>query len=371
MADRDATAPPSASQGASQGTSRSNKRKFKEVYDPSHSELFPEEPWYHLNYRNIIDMVNELLEEIIIGLERYIETDTGIKRLVEDAIKAKNLPDLQKCRVAVLGEQGAGKSTLLTALLGRPLLERSGKGASCTAIPVVLEQKKGAADRTHFSDIRIEWVSREEYAAHIQENIKRWTEVYPGSQDGNGDTEDAAEHDSDGEGSNAEEFAQPGPGSKKIPQTQTGAITAKEFFETIFDANNNAVAKRELEQRLHATDIRQGDFDQLCLTKVTERFQQLNAQLRVKDDVSEFHDVHDRDLGKIRSLADKLWPFVKVFIIATGNMLLRYGMCFFDLPGKMAGIQEVYNTDKGQVLVTLISFEQRTSTTSAGRPTSN
>ncbi|KAH7084300.1 hypothetical protein FB567DRAFT_528770, partial [Paraphoma chrysanthemicola] len=272
-------------------------------------------------------MVNELLEEMIIGLEKYVDTDKGIKRLVEDAILAKNLPDLQKCCIAVLGAQGSGKSTLLTALLGRALVERSGKGASCTAVPTVIIHKKGAEDRTRLSDIKIEWISREQHLAHIQEHVQRWTEVFPGSRGGGADAEEEEENteDEDAEASK--------PKSRKIPPTQTGAITAKEFFETIFNAKNDPVAKRELDHRLFETDIRQGDFDQLCLQKVQERFDNLKARLHIRDDVSEFFDVHDRDLPEIRSLVDKLWPFVKVQTIATGHMLLRYGICFFDLPG--------------------------------------
>jgi hypothetical protein len=91
-----------------------------------------------------------------------------------------------------------------------------------------------------------------------------------------------------------------------------------------------------LPHRLYNTDIRQGDFKDLCLEKLSARFQQLRLELRIKNDVSEFFDVHDNDLGKKRRLAKKLWPFVKVFTISTGHIILRYGMCLYDLPGMLS-----------------------------------
>lgn len=370
MAGRDATEPPSASQGASQGTSRSNKRKFKEVYDPSHSELFPEEPWYHLNYRNIIDSVHEMMDEITIPLEKYVGTDTGIANLVNDSVKVKELPDLKQCRVAVLGEQASGKSTVGTALFGgRQLFERSGGGASCTQIPTELKQKRGAADDTRFSDLLVEWLSEEQRMAYIWEHILRWTEVYPGTQNAQPSSEDDTNMEDDTSESETEQDTQQRPKQGKVPKAQRGAFTANEFFKTIFNVDGDPVAKKELEHRLYHTDIRQGSFEGLCLQKVTERFEQLRTELNIKDNVSEFRDVHDRELPRKRSLIKKLWPFVKVFTIATGHILLRYGICFYDLPGKIFCISHPLKIAKrDQVSVIPTRYVQHTSTTSVGRP---
>lgn len=338
MSQRDPPDPPDSSQATDRETPSTSKRKFSNVYDPTASEQFPDIPWYNLDYQVVISQVNEMLDEIILGLKKYTANDPDIKALVEAAEKAKKLPDLEKCRMAVLGEQAAGKSTLLSALFGRALLERSGGRKSCTAMPVVLTHKDGADDNTKLSDIIIEWISKGEHLDHILEHIRRWADVYPGSQEDTNEEEDEDAHDEEetndtAQGAEAEEVRFNLPKVREALKSQRGASTAKEFFEIIFNVEEDKAAKKFLESRLYNTDIRQGDFKDICLEKLSARFRQLSPELRIKNDVSEFFDVHDRDLGKKRKLAKKLWPFVKIFTIATGHILLRYGMCFYDLPG--------------------------------------
>jgi hypothetical protein len=340
----------------------SRKRQLAKVYSPSAKEQFPDVPWYDLDYQLLTDMVHEMLDEIIDGQQRFAATDSGIKGVIDAAKEAKNLPDLEKCCMAVLGEQGAGKSTLVTALMGgRKLLEKSGNTKSCTAVPTVIVHKKGADDDTRQSDVTIEWMRPEEWPAHIQEQIARWTDVHPGTylegwnarngatneadDEVDDKTDDEAEDDadeevddfsdSDFEEEEEEEYEQPklNPRKKNSRKLENAASTAKEFFQTIFNTEEDERAKRQLDEKLYNTDIRRGDFEATCVARLTERFRQLGSQLQVRENMSEFPDVSDTDLREKRHLAKKLWPFVKFITIATGHILLRYGMCFYDLPG--------------------------------------
>jgi hypothetical protein len=349
--------PPDLTQATSQGMTSSKKRKFRDVYNPSAKEQFPDVPWYDLDYQTIIDLVHEMLDDIIVGLKQYTASDSGIKGVIDAAEEAKSLPDLEKCCMAVLGEQAAGKSTLITALIGgRKLLDRSGDTKSCTAVPTVIVHKKGADDDTRLSDVTIEWMGPEECLAHIQEQIARWADVFPGTKIDEGmarkdimtEAEDNAEEDadddsdedvddfsvSDPEEDQDYEQSKSKPRKKRSRKLENAAATAKEFFQTIFITEEDEEAEEQLEEKLYTTDIRQRDFEAICVAKLKDRFRQLDTQLQVKENTSKFLDVSDIDLREKRHLAKRLWPFVKVITIATGHILLRYGMCFFDLPGK-------------------------------------
>jgi hypothetical protein len=109
MAGNTPSEPPGLTQASSQGTPMSRKRQLAKVYSPSAKEQFPDVPWYDLDYQLLTDMVHEMLDEIIDGQQRFAVTDSGIKGVIEAAKEAKNLPDLEKCCMAVLGEQGGRK----------------------------------------------------------------------------------------------------------------------------------------------------------------------------------------------------------------------------------------------------------------------
>jgi hypothetical protein len=351
--------PSNPRQATSQDTTSSKKRKFKDVYTPNAKEQFPDVPWYNLDYEIVTDLVNKMLDEIIIELERYAAIDSGIKSVIDAAEEAKKLPDLEKCCMAVLGEQAAGKSTLITALIGgRKLLEKSGNTKSCTAVPTVLVHKKGANDDTRLSDVTIDWMGPEECSAQIREQIARWADRYPGTLIDNGkdtkgttnevehvaedetedDTDEEVEDSSGSESQEDQDYEEPKskPKGRTSRKLENAASTAKEFFQTIFNTEEDEVAGQQLEDRLYTTDIRQGDFEATCIAKLRRRFQQLDTQLQIKENVSLFLDVSDTDLRETRHLIKQLWPFVKVVTIATGHILLHYGMCFYDLPGKTA-----------------------------------
>ncbi|KAL5114634.1 hypothetical protein ACEQ8H_007479 [Pleosporales sp. CAS-2024a] len=333
---------------ASQSSVTPKKRTFKEVYTASSSEQFPDLPWYGIDYQDIIETVTKMLNEVMIPLEKYAPTDSGIESLLKEAEKVKAFPDLKKCHMAVLGDQGAGKSTLLTALFsGRNLLDRSGGTKSCTAVPIIVTHKKGAADNTKESDVTIEWFNAEDILAHILEQVRHWTDVFPGLASGLDAAEEAGDEEEVEETSDDSEFESetedcspqaPPKLTKKLYNSlkqDAAASTAKEFFQVVFDAQHNEHANQELEKWLYETDIREGGFADLCMAKVKDRFQYLDQKLRIRNDVSTFLHISDRDLKDIRQIVTTLWPFVRVVSISTGHILLRYGMCFYDLPGNL------------------------------------
>jgi hypothetical protein len=164
------------------GVTPSNKRKFRETYDPSINEQFPQDPWHTLNHESIIDQVGELCDELTIPLEKYVGIDEAIENLKKQAEDARKLPDMKKLRVAVLGEQGVGKSTLVNALLDRKILDNSAGSTACTAYATTIEYKPGVADNTQVSDVKIEFFSEEEIDAFVKDQHNRWADCYPGPQ---------------------------------------------------------------------------------------------------------------------------------------------------------------------------------------------
>jgi hypothetical protein len=251
-----------------------------------------------------------------------------LKRQAEDM---KKLPDMKKLNVAVLGEQGIGKSTLVNALLDRKILDKSGGSTACTAYATRIEYKKGAADGTRVSDVKIEFFSDEEIEAFIKDQINRWADCYAGP---------SAIQQHENQGSDSDESAaetQPndrpkanGVDKKKL---QKAAKTAKEFFCIVFNTNNNAQNRQWLNNRLQDTDIREGDFRQRCFAQAKTRLGEIGTRLHAQNGISVNKDVSDKSLVQARNIIKEIWPFVKVVTIATGHVLLRYGICFLDLPG--------------------------------------
>jgi energy-coupling factor transporter ATP-binding protein EcfA2 len=314
------------------GVTPSNKRKFRETYDPSINEQFPQDPWHTLNHESIIDQVGELCDELTIPLERYVGIDEAIENLKKQAEDARKLPDMKKLRVAVLGEQGVGKSTLVNALLDRKILDNSAGSTACTAYATTIEYKPGVADNTQVSDVKIEFFSEEEIDAFVKDQHNRWADCYPGPQ---ARRRDLAQ---DSDESSSDEFSSEG--STPVAATdaekeklKNSAKTAKEFFGIVFDIKGNAQNKEWLENILQKTNIREGDFRQRCILQAREQLHKTATKLKAENGFVLQPNVTDKKLGQIKNIVKKIWPFVKAVTVATGHVLLRHGICFVDLPG--------------------------------------
>lgn len=330
MAGRNTTEPPDLSQQSGRSATPSNKRKYREIYDPTTEEQLPDDPWYQVDYEFVTGVTTEGCDELTIPLERYAAIDKAIANLIDQAKEAKKLPSLKRLIVAVLGEQGVGKSTLVNALLDRKLLDKSGDPKACTAFCTMIEHKEGAADDTIMSDVKVEFLKDTEIEAFIKDMVNRWADVHTGtrsSQHQNDSDDDEDESHVEREADNAATSAN----REKL----NGAKTAKEFFEIVYNTEHDQVAKRRLDDRLKNTNIREGDFRNHCLDQAKKRLADIATELHAQDGVSVRSNVLDQNLGQTRSRLKKIWPFVKLVTIATGHALLRYGMCFLDLPGML------------------------------------
>jgi guanylate kinase len=327
MAARDTTEPLDG-----RGPTPSNKRKFQQTYDPTMNEQFPQDPWHTLNHEVVVDQVGEMCDEFTIPLENYADVDEAIANLKRQAEDMKKLPDMKKLNVAVLGEQGIGKSTLVNALLDRKILEKSGGSTACTAYATRIEHKKDAVDGTQMSDVKIEFFSDEEIEAFVKDQINRWADCYAGPSV----NQQHDNHGSDSDESVSETQANDRPKANGVDKTRLrqAAKTAKEFFCIVYNTKNNAQQRQCLNRVLQDTDIREGDFRQRCFAQAKTRLSEIATRLHAQNGISINKDVSDRSLVQARNIIKEIWPFVKVVTIATGHVLLRYGICFLDLPGK-------------------------------------
>jgi hypothetical protein len=325
---RSASAGPSGTNNSSAQVKHppSAKRQHHASECPDTKSDFPDHPWYDLNHPDIEIFNGEICDHIINPLNRYASIDQGIKDLVAEAEKAKNMPGSQKLKVAVPGEQGIGKSSLINAIFGREILGTSNESRAETAFATIIVHKPGADDSVRESDVTIKFYGKAEIVFLIKEMIKRWTEEYPYGSSNSKEKENSAKFKHA-----EEEDAEDSPKEKKLKQCW--AKSAKEFFEIIFQTKDNGW-KQWLDKQLQHTDIRNENFFQECLASAEHQLHHLETTLKVKGGVSEYSDISDKRLRKIRGEAKKRWPFVKHVHIATGHMLLRFGLCLYDLPGK-------------------------------------
>lgn len=125
---------------------------------------------------------------------------------------------------------------------------------------------------------------------------------------------------------------------RSVKAKRQAAATAKEFFGIIFNTQEDKASKKWLESTLRSTDIRVGEFKETCCKQAKQRLIQIAKELGFVEGLARFADIHDRNLAAKQNEARKIWPFVKLVTIATGNILLRHGLCLFDLPGKLLDV---------------------------------
>jgi hypothetical protein len=306
------------------------KREFTDRHNATIDEELASCPWYALKPEEIAKMVCDICDKPTNPLKKYASVDQRFEDLIIAAELVKKLPDIRRFDVAVLGEQGIGKSSIINALIDRGLLDRSGSSKACTAYATILEHKPGADDHTTLSDFLVVFFTKEEIIDCIKEQIDRWFEAYPGVQ-----KDRQPLHSEDEDDPDEDNIAQSS-GNKTSRTVMRGAITAKECFQIVFDVERNTQAGEWLERELHHTNIKEGNFYDICCRQAHDRFAQLAGELsevNLQTRKAHFKDIPDRRLGKLSNKIKKLWPFVKVVTIATGHILFRHGLRLFDLPG--------------------------------------
>ncbi|KAF1912969.1 hypothetical protein BDU57DRAFT_597438 [Ampelomyces quisqualis] len=308
------------------GTSRKRPLHISENLDAS--EQFPDHPWFKLNHLDLQDFNNKLCSVFKARLERYASLDESIKDLVDAAEAAKRLPNVTVTRVAVPGQQGVGKTTLINALFDRYLLAISGGSRACTAFVTIIKYKDGAADDTKTSDIIVHFYNEAEMITCIQGQANNWWEnrrTLKNEDDAQEPFHAARCEDDDGDTSTD---------NKATTQAkESAAETAKDFFEIVFCARKYPEQKEFLHSMLYNADTSKEDFISVCLHHAKDNLAHLQSELNIQDGKSTHEDIPDSSMRTIRNMILDLWPFVKLAEIATGHMLLRYGMQVYDMPG--------------------------------------
>lgn len=319
----------------------SGDRSFEDVYSPSEEKL-PDSPWYTLDHNDIGRRVSQMCSKLLRIMRRYVSVNGAIAELVDDLRSATATPAPTKFNIAVVGDQGIGKSSLINALLHRDLVDVSASSSACTAYATILRYKEGASDSTTKSDITVQFLDETEIRDFVEEQIRRYTDVYNPvipddalSEDEDNATDDSSEYESVIHQTYLKS------GKRKVSDAlQRGADTAKTFFRIIFAVDNNVNALRDLENWLQDPDLEDGRFLNRCVDVALDHI----AKIHATEGNVVYEDVSDDELQTHREFAATIWPLVRSLTISTGSILLRNGICFLDLPGKLMEIQEASTT---------------------------
>jgi hypothetical protein len=320
---------------AHRANSLRDRRGNDNVYDPSHEEL-PDKLWFALNHQQLQQKIRKICLKIGNALRNRTSDDQEIVDLIEALEAAKSTPHIKEIRIAVVGEQGIGKSSTINAVLNRDVVDVSAHAHACTTFATIIIYKEGAADNTTSSDVKIEFLNEVELREFIEEQIRRYAEVHSFSSldDQMSDEEDDLGITDSSDEETLQSDARHGRRNRRniSREEQSRAETAKEFFEIIFDTEGNPSARQELQEWLNEADIEDGRFLDHCVNTARTRL----AQTGALDGALNYTNVEDTDLQDKRDIAAKLWPLVKAITIATGSILLRHGIYFLDLPGRLS-----------------------------------
>jgi hypothetical protein len=292
------------------------KRKRSPAYSPS-SERLPDHPWFRLDKRDIDAKIYGIVQEVIKKLENARPADKELMALREVADEASMVRAPTPIDTALVGGQAMGKSLALDALLNRHSLSKTGaSGRACTetAISYMGKNVNGASDK--YYDAAVEFMNDTDLHDYFKEHIRRFYYFYFSVRE---DT-DAADED------------------------EKAADSAREFFELIFNVQNDETARQDLEVLLTASGIENGTLFKALETKARRQISDSGA------DASRIVWFHDMDLTTLKQKIHKfvarstddtntaLWPIVqdvKIYLVAT---LPEHGVHLTDLPGKFSCI---------------------------------
>lgn len=309
-----------------------SERSSDAVYDPGCEES-PDKPWYSFDHKDIENKVNKMCMELLNPVRRFAFVDLEIGELIAALRFARTLPAPTKINIAVVGDQGIGKSSLINALLHRDLVDVSASSIACTAFATIIKHKRGASDSTQESDVKVEFLNEREIREFVEEQIRRYADVYSSarSNDGNdgGQQSHNTEDSSDDEISLLQPFSTDG--RRKIPEAlQRGADTAKDFFHIIFGTREDDSALKDLETWLLEPNLEDGRFLNHCVDIALRHL----AKIHATEGSLLYTNLSDEQLQKHRKFAATIWPLVRSVTIYTGSIILRHSVCFLDLPSK-------------------------------------
>lgn len=293
--------------------SRKAKRLPKGVkaYDPRQEKL-PDHRWFKRNKPNVEAQIRDIADQVVDILEFARIDDKELFSIRKAANDVREVAASEGKEVAIVGQQGMGKSLMINALQDRrDLSKTSAKGKACTASAIKYRHKSGAGDLEEIYDAAVTFMDDTCLDEIIKEHIRRYGHFhFSGNVDPLYQDEEAR-----------------------------AAATAEDFFDIVFNADNDNTAKAELESLMTTSEIQSGALLSATMKMAHERIAETEAG---EDRCVRFEN---KEIGPLlRSVENymaqqedlpALWAIVQEVIISLGSALSREGVCVIDLPGKI------------------------------------
>jgi energy-coupling factor transporter ATP-binding protein EcfA2 len=313
--------------------SQYRRKKQRSVREPKwchkpQDETPPDHVFFTLDTKEMDAQMERMVVKVITFLrgQAYEDIDE-ISALRKKMLQLKLGPEKPDWSYALVGKHGEGKSTLANCLLGRHKLAGAAKSTkSCTQFATEFRYKTGAPDDTKMSDVTIAFFDDLELKDITEENVMRYGHVHHRMDEEEEDDDDAS--------------LQPALTRAVTAYDENLSIEATKFFSLIVKGNKQA--EKELEKHLKSSkSFTDGSLVEFLLRKQREHFDALGVN---NNNNITYHNVPDKlglgsergalDIAAVRKKAESLFPLVRLVTVATGGMLLRYGLVFVDIPGK-------------------------------------
>jgi hypothetical protein len=263
----------------------------------------PNHAWIDLNCKSIQTSLKGIRFKAEKILANAASTDIEIQEYRALLQKIEHVPQPVQTNIVIVGQQGKGKSSVTNALLNRyNLAEISGMGNSCSKYATKYTYLSGASPKCSYSHATVEFLDEVTIKNMLEKLIADYEYVHFNK------AKDEAVSD-----------------DRKIL-----ANSAIEVFSVAFDTKNDTESRKQLDCLLTKLSIESGEMLQVTLAKVLQRIRSFGAD---SNHIKVLEKVLDRDLPEAREKLDALWPFVELFTIARGDLLLRHRVSLFDVPG--------------------------------------
>ncbi|KAL1613150.1 hypothetical protein SLS60_001382 [Paraconiothyrium brasiliense] len=322
---RTQTSQPTLSQFLGKKTQSAREPKYR--HKPQ-DEKRPGHVFFTLNATDMDTKMEHMMAKvpILLGGQAYEDIEE-IHALTKKMLQLKPGPEKHDWSYALVGKHGEGKSTVTNCLLGRYNLAGVSKGTkSCTQFATEFRYKSGAADDTDKSDVTIAFFDNSQLKAIVEENVMRYGNFhYPTNKDEEDDDESLE------------------PAFTRMP-TKHDEVLSKEAYDLFrIIVKEDDRAEQELEEHLKCPEsFVNGSLVDFLLRQQQERLQALGVDdtntityLNVPDKLGPEHEQGKKDIAAVRKVSESLAPVVKLVTVATGGLLLRYGLVLVDIPGKL------------------------------------
>ncbi|KAJ4358616.1 uncharacterized protein N0V89_003200 [Didymosphaeria variabile] len=306
------------------------RKKSRSVLEPKfkhkpQDEKRPDHVFFTLDTANMDTKMNHMVFKVLTLLSGQAYENIEEIGAFMQKLQLNPGPETPEWHYALIGKHGEGKSTLTNCLLGRHKLAGVSKGTkSCTQFATEFRYKAGANDDTDKSDVTISFFDELQLRAHLEENIMRYGRFH---------------HPTSEEEESDEDSLDP---ALTRTLTKYDEYLSKEAYDVLrIIVKGDEQAEEKLDRHLnHPENFTNGSLIEFYHRKQRERLQALGVDgnntivyLNVPDKLDLEHEQGERDITAVRKVAESLAPFVRSVKVATGGMLLRYGLVLVDIPG--------------------------------------